>query len=133
MFLPTQAHFCFYCTFLVLLFLLCLFPSPLFPILLLHSSSLYLLYSPFLSASLPVLHGHKYVDFRIPFLSLILSFAFVMPCQCSCPIPLLILLCYLWHQLTGSAGLKLELFHPHLLSFVLQYGYSGGHSAALQY
>ena len=132
MFLPTQAHFCFYCTFLVLLFLLCLFPSPLFPILLLHSSSLYLLYSPFLSASLR-LTWPQIRRFQTPLLSLLLSFAFVMPCQGSCPIPLWMLLCYLWRQLTGSAGLKLELFHPHLLSFVLKYGYSGGHSAALQY
>lgn len=78
----------------------------------------------------------KYIDFRIPFLfrsPLLLSFASVAPSQHSCPTQPLMLHGYLWHQLTGSTELKLELFHPHLLSFVLQYGYPGGHSAASQY
>lgn len=124
------------------------FPSSLLPLL--PVPFLPLPTSPtFLSFLLPkrVLHGTKIHGFRIPFspspspsppphspvLSLLLSLAFVAPCQCSCPIQPLMLLCYLWHQLTGSTGLKLELFHLHLLSFVLQYGYPGGHSAASQY
>lgn len=100
-------------------------------------------YFPLLSPLQECRMALKYIDLgslspslwlsQSPIFSLLLSLFCLCSCQCSCPIQPLMLLCYLWHQLTGATGLKLELFHLHLFSFVLQYGYPRGHSAASQY
>lgn len=109
------------------IFLSFVFTSPLFlpslptPFFLSH---LFFFSLSFFFLSLKERYGTK-IDSRIPFFILSLSFlppfffsfASVAPCLCSCPIQPLMLLCYLWHQLTGFSGLKLEVFHTYLLLF----------------